>query len=359
MKKISNYLPCRSFQTGLFFLFLIFLFGLSSCIKDHDAQLGHFQQVNLVSDTAGYGAARTDPNLTNAWGIAVSPTGVLWISANHSGLSTVYDAGGNQLRPPVVIPGADEISAGAPTGQLFNNTTDFVIPSTGTVSKFIFAGEDGIISAWNTGNNAQIVANRSANEAVYKGITMAQDAGHNFLYATNFKGRAIDVFDDHFNYVTDKPFYDPTIPADYGPFNIRNISGKLYVTYAKLKGPDNEDDEAGPGNGFVDIYNPAGLLLRRFATHGKLNSPWGIAEVSQGFATTHSAILIGNFGDGRINVFDESGEFEGQLRGNGQPITIEGLWALEAGVPGNTDRLFFTAGPGEEEHGLFGYIKKQ
>jgi uncharacterized protein (TIGR03118 family) len=251
-----------------------------------------------------------------------------------------------------------------------------VIPETGAVSKFIFAGEDGVISAWSSGANAVVVADHSASGAVYKGLAQARDGSAHFLYATNFKGGKVDVFDEHFQNVTTKPFTDPGIPAGFAPFNIQNIDGNLYVTYAKQKGPDNEDDQAGPGNGYVDVYRPNGSLIRRFASQGTLNSPWGLAEVP-GHSVRHlgDEILIGDFGDGRINLFDEHGRFRGQLSDQtGTPITIPGLWGL-AFDQGDADRddegrarvhrhhgkdssrLFFTAGPDDEEDGIFGYLQ--
>ncbi|MDB5141904.1 MAG: hypothetical protein JWQ66_617, partial [Mucilaginibacter sp.] len=221
----------------------------------------------------------------------------------------------------------------------------------------------GIIAAWSSGNSAVKVADRSASNAVYKRIVMATDGSANFLYLTNFKGGKIDVFDKNFTYVTSKPFLDPGIPAGFAPFNIQNIGGMLYVTYAKQKGPDNMDDQKGPGNGYVDIFNPDGTLVKRFASQGHLNSPWGIALAPAGFADGKQSILIGNFGDGRVNIFDMQGNFVGQLQNGGQPLTIDGLWAidfLENNTGGNAnDPLFFTAGPAEESHGLFGYLQKK
>ncbi len=347
------------------------------------------QQVNLVANAASYNPKRTDDALLNAWGIAITPTGIIWIAANHSSLSVVYDTDGNVKRSPVTIPSHNSSTGGAPTGIVFNSTTDFVIPGTGAVSRFIFSSEDGIISAWAPGAaGAVVVADRSDSGVVYKGLALASDESHNFLYATNFRGGTVDVFDDHFQFVTSKPFNDPSIPAGFAPFGIGNIHGKLYVTYAKQKPPGNVDDESGPGNGYVDIYRPDGTLRKRFASQGTLNSPWGLARVpDEGFRNLEDAILVGNFGDGRINVFDEDGKFRGQLSDGTSPITIDGLWALtfreipdedreddhgdnnsdeherDLGDNDSSDhhqvqaqRLFFTAGPNEEIDGLFGYL---
>jgi len=208
-------------------------------------------------------------------------------------------------------------------------------------------------------DNAAEVADHSELGAVYKGLAMATDGNADFLYAANFKGKKIDVLNGEFQYITTKPFTDPNMPDGFGPFNIQNIGGMLYVTYAKLKGPDNEDDDAAPGNGYVDIFKPDGTLVKRFASQGPLNSPWGITHAPAGFAGDTETILVGNFGDGRINVFDLSGNYKGQLASNGKALGIEGLWALDFLKANATaaDPLYFTAGPGGEKHGIFGSLK--
>lgn len=324
--------------------------------------LNGFEQTNLVADLAVYKPAFIDVNLANAWGIAAAPSGPIWISANHTGLSTIYNKDGMTLRPPVTIPLPQSPTGGSPTGVVFNPTTDFMIMSgkNSQASKFIFATEDGTIAAWGSGNSASIVADRSPFNAVYKGIAMARDGQDNFLYATNFHESKIDVFDKNFGYVSNKSFTDPGIPLGFAPFNIRNIGGWLYVTYAKQK-PDKHDDEAGPGNGYVTVFKPDGSMVKRFASNGPLNSPWGIVKAKEGFCReSFSAILIGNFGDGHINVYSDDGNFLGPLKDDGHPIQIEGLWALENDVPlADPDQLFFTAGPADESHGIFGYLKKR
>ena len=329
--------------------FILFV-AITGCKKNNSN--ASYQQVNLVADTTGYGGARIDPNLKNAWGIAIGPTGSFWLSANHSALSTIYDRSGAQELAPVALnPG------GAPTGVVYNNTVSFM------GAKFIYAGEDGIISAWSAGSATAIVANRSAFNTVYKGITIASDGGYNFIYATDFHNGHVDVYDQSFTYITSKPFADPSIPAGFAPFNIQNIGGKLYVTYAMQKAPDNMDDQKGAGNGYVNIFNADGTLWKRFASQGTLNSPWGIAQSSASFGQSATDILVGNFGDGRINVYDANGTYKSQLSNGGSTISIDGLWALQFpqnGIPaGDQNQLFFTAGPGEENHGLFGYIKQR
>jgi uncharacterized protein (TIGR03118 family) len=321
-------------------------------------------EVDLVADVPSLAPVRIDASLQNAWGIAITPNGRIWISSNHAGLSVIYDEDGNTVRAPVSIPTKDDSVGGAPTGVIFNSTQGFIIPQT---------GEDGIISAWASGSNARVVADRSASDAVYKGLALARDGSADFIYAADFKGGRIDVFDDHFQLVTTKPFLDPSIPAGFAPFNVQNIDGKLFVTYAMQKGPENEDDQAGAGNGYIDVYRTDGSLVRRFASRGMLNSPWGLAKMPEHSGEhTHHKILVGNFGDGRINIFSEHGKFIGQASDEqGSPIAIFGLWALAFiggdATPGHDGhgkdkalpRLFFTAGPNDEANGLFGYLQFQ
>ena len=341
-----------------FFIAGMFFTIFNGC-KKHElppSVLSGYHQTNLVADVDGYGAARIDPSLVNPWGISFSATSPMWISANHTSVSVIYDKDGMTVIPPVTIQNGN----GAPTGQVFNATTGFVIPETGKPARFIFCGEDGTITAWNGGTAAALVADRSHDEAVYKGMAIGNDGTGNFLYVADFKGGKVDVLDSTFKYVTDKPFHDASIPADYGPFNIRNIDGKLFVTYAKHMAPDNEDDQKGAGNGYVDIFSMKGKLLKRFASRGALNSPWGIIPAGSGFSPVSNAILIGNFGDGRINVYDSNGGFAGSLRDEwGHDIRIEGLWAIENNIHNaDPNHLYFTAGPADETHGLFGYLSK-
>ena len=353
-KQVFLFPLCNSRNTFFIGTAIIFalLIAATGCRKKSSAVAASvYQQVNLVSDVSGYNAARIDPNLGNAWGIAIGPTGAFWISANHTALGPVYDRNGTQLLPAVSTSGSPV------TGVVYNNTGSFM------GAKFIYAGEDGKILAWTSGDSAIVMADRSASNAVYKGLAIASDGSANFIYAANFKGNKIDVFDQNYNYVTGKPFTDASIPAGFAPFNIYNHDGKLYVTYAKQLAPDNEDDEKGVGNGYVDIFNPDGTLVKRFASQGTLNSPWGLVDAPAGFGQGTDIILVGNFGDGRINIFKSDGTFVGQLMSNGSTIQIDGLWALvfpEDGIPaGDPNQLFFTAGPHDEDHGLFGYLMKK
>ena len=320
-----------------------------------------FLQTNLIADNASFGALTVDPSLVNPWGMAFGSTGNLWVSNNGSGMSTVYSQAGAKQPINVTIPSAVAGEAGTPTGVIANSTADFVIP--GLVGAppmgaalFIFAGEDGTISAWNanTGSAAVLVADRSADGARYKGIAMVANAGANFLYLTNFHLNTVDVFDAGFHFV--HSFTDATIPAGFAPFGIQAINGNLYVTYAKQLAPDNVDDVAGVGNGFVDVFSPDGTLIKRFASNGTLNSPWGIAVAPTGFGTLGGDILIGNFGDGMIGAYDpNTGALVDMLRGpDGARLAIPGLWALSF-APSSTT-LFFSSGPNEEAHGLVGTL---
>jgi uncharacterized protein (TIGR03118 family) len=253
----------------------------------------------------------------------------------------------------------------------------FPVPTTSTAALFVFATEDGTISAWNMKladlTKAQLIIDNSqipsaADGAVYKGLALGNNAGGVFLYATNFRSGQIDVFDSTFKQVTpgtapiSGTFSDPQLPTGYAPFGIANIRGNLFVSYA-LQNAEKHDDVAGKGHGFVDVYDTSGNLLRRFASKGKLNSPWGMVEAPWNFGSASGTILIGNFGDGTINSFDsESGMPKGTLMSKtGGNLTIDGLWALTFGGFLNADpgTLYFTSGPNGETHGLFGSISPQ
>ena len=320
-----------------------------------------FVQANLVADISSYGAVTIDPNLVNPWGLAFGPNGALWVANNGTGTTTFYTQAGAKLQPTVSVPSAVAGQPGVPTGAIYNASADFVIPGPAAgpalgAALLILAGEDGTISAWNnnSGSSAVLVADRSAHDAVYKGVAMGLNGDAMFLYLTNFKGNNIDVFDAGFNFVGS--FNDPSIPAGFAPFGIQSIDNQLYVTYAKQLGPDNEDDDPGVGNGFVDVFTTAGRLLRRFASRGTLNSPWGIAVAPAGFGKFGGDILIGNFGDGTIGAYDRnSGALIEILRApGGSPVTIPGLWGL--GFAPGTATLFFTSGPSDESHGLVGTL---
>ena len=352
---------------------IIVLFVLSGCRKSVEPAPGDemaisgkepkalkdFVQVNLVGNNDEYDPVRIDPLLVNGWGIAFSSFGTIWISAEATGVSTVYNKDGNQVLPPVQIPSPGSLSGGHPTGQVFNSGRGFRLPN-GNPARFIFAGADGVISGWNGGTQAARVIN-DAGEA-YLGIAIARKGVDSFLYVANFSEGEIEVYDTAWNEVS-MPFMDTDLPAGYAPFNIQNIDNKLYVMYAKLGAGE---EETGPGLGFVDIYNTDGTFDRRFVSRGQLNAPWGIAKAPASFwggDGMANMILIGNFGDGRINIYDEHENFQGQLRAHGNPIEIEGLWGISfapaTATAINPNWLYFAAGPGDETEGLFGYITKE
>ncbi len=325
---------------------------------------------NLVSDGSAP-ADHVDPNLINPWGIAINPNGIAWLADNHTGLSTLYDGAGVAQpagHPLIVVipPPGGGGSSSAPTGVVFSGGSDFVVSkdTASAPSRFIFATEDGTISGWAPtvdATNAILEVNNSGSGTVYKGLALGGNGIGHLLYATDFHNNRIDVFDDHFQPVTvPGGFTDPHLPRHYGPFGIQNIGGNLYVTYAKQK-PGAVDDQAGLGLGLVDVFDGNGRLIRRFASRGKLNAPWGVALAPANFGPFSDRVLIGNFGDGKIDAYDlATGEFRGQLhRSLDHVLAIDGLWgiAFGNGILGQpTNALFFTAGPGEETHGIYGRI---
>jgi len=323
------------------------------------SQEGYLQH-NLVADLPGV-ADFTDANLVNPWGIAFSATSPFWISANHSGLSTLYNSSGAPQSLVVNIPPpTNGVPPAAPTGIVFNGSTGFtVVP--GAPARFIFSTEDGTIVGWNNGTNAVVKVDNSGSGAVYKGLAIGTTAGAAHLYATDFHNNRIDVFDTNFAAVTlQGSFADSSIPAGYAPFNIQQMSGLLYVTYAQ-QDADAHDDTAGPGHGFVNAFDLNGNLLKRVVSAGVLNSPWGLALAPAGFGVFAGALLVGNFGDGAINAFDPgTGAYLGAMSDtNGTPLFLNGLWALAFGNGGNggdPHTLYFTAGPNGEANGLFGSL---
>lgn len=322
-----------------------------------------YVQRNLVSD-GSIPADHTDPKLIAPWGIAPSPTGLLWIASNGNSASTIYDDQGKSLlEPPLAL----EIPGGSPTGIVGNEGADFALSypdGTTEPSLFIFATEAGIISGWSQRAglaNAIAVVDNSASGAMYKGIAIAVNDNGRFLYVTDFHGAKVDVFDSGFNpvHLPAGAFKDPDLPLKYAPFGIQNIKGNLYVTYAKQ---DNlkEDSVAGPGRGFVNIFDANGRLVRRLASRGHLNAPWGMALAPASFGVFGNQLLVANSGDGKINVYNPStGEYRGEIRDiENNPMAIEGLWGICFGKGSQSaNALFFTAGPAYENKGLYGRIE--
>jgi uncharacterized protein (TIGR03118 family) len=322
----------------------------------------HFTQVNQVSDQPGV-ANITDPDLVNAWGLALSPTSPLWVANNGTNTATLYvgGVGGAAVTKAgltVTIPG------GAPTGQAFNSTTDFVV-HVGTQSApatFMFVSEGGEVTAWSapiSGTTASIVGHD--NGAIYKGLAPVHISSGNYLLATDFHHARVDVYDKNFRLVhpEELKLRDPTLPAGYAPFNVLTVGDKVYVTYAKQDAAK-EDEVAGLGLGFVDVYNVSGKhpVRHRVASRGTLNAPWGLTIAPDNFGKFAGALLVGNFGDGHIFAF-KNGQFLGALRyADGHRVRIDGLWALLPGTAstGGVGTLWFSAGPDDESHGLVGQL---
>jgi uncharacterized protein (TIGR03118 family) len=306
-----------------------------------------FLQTNLVSN-GGVPALVTDTNLVNPWGISFSATSPFWIADNGTGLSTLYRGTGAIVPLVVTVPDATG-APGAPTGTVFNPTS-----ANFSGDRFLFATEGGNIDGWQSGTTAAVRV--TTGDAVYKGLAL--DA--NRIFATDFVGGKIDTFDNAYAPLTPSGgFTDPTLPAGYAPFGIQNIGGTLYVTYALQSG--GPDEVSGPGHGYVDEFDSNGNFIKRLISGGELNSPWGVAMAPAGFGEFGGDLLVGNFGDGRINAFDPfTGTFLGALTdSSGTPIEIDGLWGIAFGNSGagsDPGKLYFTAGPHEEADGLFGSL---
>ena len=387
-------------------LHVIFIAALAittGCRKSNvdNKDLRDFVQVNLVDNNGEYSATHKDPTLMNAWGLAFSSGGIPWVNSLGGHVSEVYTSEGAIARPPVNIPSPGDSVGGLPTGVVFAGGKGFRLPN-GVAANFLFVGVDGILSGWNgpAGNNAFRLKNLSATSS-FTGLAISSWGTNNYIYAADFKGGKIAVWDTGFAKVN-MSFRDAGIPSGYNPFNIQAIGSWLFVTYAKV-GPDGKDQK-GPGNGFVNIFNPDGSFVGRLASRGPLNSPWGVAAAGGKFLDDNdmisddsvddhggnrkggsdnsgpgssnsgrnghddnnhhldSVVLVGNFGDGTINAYALNGKYVGKLQSHKRPIVIDGLWALSFAPTTSTvdqSRLYFTAGPDEEKDGLFGYLKKQ
>jgi uncharacterized protein (TIGR03118 family) len=332
--------------------------GMIALALSFPANATLFTVTNLVTDNQGVNAAQiTDPHLINAWGISHSGSSPFWVSDNGTGLATLYNVNPitnatTKVGLEVAIPGV-----GNPTGQAFAN-----IAGNFNGDTFLFVSEDGTISGWRgaLGTTAEVLQLGSAAN-VYKGTALDTTLGNNYLVSANFRAGTIDVLKG----TAAAPnltgnFTDPTLPAGYAPFNIENLAGKIYVTYA-LQDAAKHDDVAGPGFGFVSVFDLQGNFLGRIASDGALNSPWGLAIAPASFGEFAGDLLVGNFGDGRINAYNlVTLALQGPLLGtNGNPLEIDGLWDLilgNGGSGGSLQSIYFSAGPGDEQHGLFGVI---
>ena len=368
-----------------------------------------YVQTDLITDIPALAAstgARLDLNLKNPWGLAFFPgASPFWINENNAGTSALYFADGVPfallpsviIPPPPTIPPSPPGTKGTPTGivaNLFVGFGDFEIPNPADPAHpfgpalFIFDTEDGTIEAWNINPpiapgipdplSAVIVVdhsdNGSATGAVYKGLALGMVGKNPFIYATNFRSGKVDVFDANFQPAAlGGSFTDPSVQHGYAPFGIQNINGNIWVTYA-MQDAAKHDPVNKPAHGFVSEFDSNGNLIRTFAKHGHLNSPWGLAMASPNFGKFSNDILIGNFDDGKINAFDPTtGHWLGALSGpDGKPLVNDGLWSLTFGGAQNsdpdndmdntnssTDSLFFSAGLNDEANGLFGRIDAQ
>jgi uncharacterized protein (TIGR03118 family) len=329
---------------------------------------GSFTQTNLVSDQAGVALIR-DPDLMNAWGISLNPSGGgFWVSDNDTGVATIYtgDVHGTPFAKAsltVTIPG------GAPTGTVFNPTSDFAV-SSGSESGaalFLFASQSGVIDGWNPAvptpapsTTAQVGATA---DAVYTGMTTGMTAaGANRIYAADFEHQRIDVYDGSFHPASvDGDFSDPQVQKHYAPFNIMNLGGRLYVSYAQQshKTPEDETDRA---TGYVAVFDTDGHLLTHLISGNRLVAPWGMALAPAGFGPFGGALIVGNFANGQIHAYDpQTGALLGELDdAAGKTIVIDGLWGILFGngvTAGDSDTLYFAAGPDDETHGLFGSLR--
>lgn len=350
---------------GLFFLLVM----NTNCKKLLEHTLDGYTNTILVADNPFYHAMHVDSLLADPWGMSFSATSPVWISDEATGVSTLYDKDGNKVPLTVTIPNRDStdtVMNATPTGTVFNWTSDFMFKSGDSMaaSKFLFSTLWGQIVAWNSGTKAVEVASQAKNFAVYTGLAMGSTgAGQNYLYAPDFRGGKIDVYDKNFNLVPSIKFHDSHIPAGYSPFNIKNIGGLLYVTYALQNPPKDYQAKAGAGNGIIDIYEPDGSYIFRFASYGALNAPWGIVPAKVGFchvADSIPVILVGNHGDGRINMYTNFGFFLGPLMDGMTPVAIDSLWDIENDVPGAmASQLYYTAGRHGGHDGNFGVLQRK
>jgi uncharacterized protein (TIGR03118 family) len=321
-----------------------------------------YTEQDLVSNGA-HPALRVDPGLVNPWGLAVGPRGI-FVANTDSGLGTAYDGNGGKVGATVRVPGPNG-SAGTPTGVVLNDDPAWFILPSGKSADLIYVTEDGTVAGWNIANRNRTVEtalDKSADKAVYKGVALARFKRNPFLYVANFSAGRIDVFDSTFaRRRLPGSFADPNLPRGYAPFNVQQINGQLFVAYAKRAPGSKTDEVHDPATGVIIVFNTDGKLARRFAAGRALNAPWGMAVAPSDFGKFSDELLIGNFGDGKINAFDPAtGAFLGQLDDtSGEPIVIDGLWGLAFGngKAGNrTNGLYFSAGVNNESGGLYGRL---
>jgi uncharacterized protein (TIGR03118 family) len=342
--------------------------GASASTAPDTAAFTAYRQVNLVSDVPGM-AQVTDPHLVNAWGASYLGASPLWVSDNGMDVTTLY-SGGVDGSPQTIAPLVVSIPGGAPTGQVSNPTTSFVVHDPAGHSgaaRFLFVGETGHLSGWNpaVGGTGAPPSTHAVDAvvtpgAVDKGMAMGMTPGGPRLYVADFSAGVVDVYNGDFQRViTTGNFTDNRLPHGYAPFNVMVAGDKVYVSFAK-QDSQRHDEIAGAGRGRVDVFSLDGVLQRRLASHGVLNAPWGLTIAPAGFGRFSGDLLVGNFGDGRIHAFNPTTlAFTGTLRApDGKPVAIDGLWALLPGngTEGSTHDVLFTAGPQDEAHGLLGLL---
>jgi uncharacterized protein (TIGR03118 family) len=337
----------------------------------------------LVANKVGVLATATtiDANLSNPWGLVTAPGLPFWVADNNNNLATLYSGTGaiqtdtvtGSTDVGVAIPASATGTAANPTGQVYNSGGAFLIPTVAgqEPALFIFDGEAGTLAAWakDSGSAAVTVYDDGAvngdNHAVYKGLAIATFNGASFLYATDLHNNKVDVFDGEFSKPANMQgkFVDPTVPSGFVPFGIAALGGKLYVTFAK-RDTAMHDETTGAGLGYVDVFDFGGNFVSRVASAGVLNAPWGLALAPAGFGSLEGNLLVGNFGDGKINVFALNGAATATSAGalkvtNGGDFSAPGLWSLAFGN-GDADKpaatLFYTAGFGNQTDGAFGSI---
>jgi len=339
----------KAMVLGTMLLGSLLVVGVSSVAM---AQQSGYSQTNLVANTAGV-ANHTDPQLSNPWGISFIPGQDFWIANNNGGTATLYDAHGNKDSMVVGIPSAavNPCNPGCPTGAVANTLSGYF-----GNGAFLFDTEDGIVANWTGQGNAVVAVDNSAGGAVYKGLALLTNGQGTFLLAANFNSGKIDVFDRNFNPAQlTGTFTDPNLPAGYAPHGVHVIGSVIYVAYA-MQDAAKHDPMIGAGLGIVDMFDMNGNFTSTFASGGTLNAPWGVVATPASFGTFSSAVLVGNFGDGTINAFDNTGHFLGQVKDSaGNVITNPGLWDMVfgAGGTGDPNTLYFTAGGANQTTGLF------
>ena len=344
---------------------LLVLISLAVLAPAAENALSFYKVKPLVSD--GTTTPHTDVNLVNPWGLAAGPATPWWVANNGTATSTLYLAGGRPLGFLVVqVPGA-------PTGIVYNGGPHFRLKRgfLSSPAAFLFASEDGTIWGWSAtasgpipSHDAVMVIDSSLAGAIYKGLAIASTPDGDFLYAADFHNGRVDVFDGEFHAAgAAGAFVDPNLPSGFAPFGIQNIGGHIFVAYAK-QDAEAKDEVAGPGLGYVSEFDAAGTFVARVASGGALNAPWGLAMApADRFGPFSGHLLVGNFGNGHINAYEAAAPHtpKGPLRNNvGLPISIDGLWGIafgNGGAAGPPSTLYFTAGPANEAHGLFGSIR--